>query len=104
MQGTCVLVFEGVNNTPYRITGNYDVYKNKCLYELKFKSEVSHEDFLQLACYLVIKNIKKGYLWNVKDGSIYTVKVPDKRSFLDKVIYTITKRSVPEYHPVFDMS
>ena len=104
VQGTCVLVFEGVNNTPYRITGNYDVYKNKCLYELKFKSEVSHEDFLQLACYLVIKNIKKGYLWNVKDGSIYTVKVPDKRSFLDKVIYTITKRSVPEYHPVFDMS
>ena len=97
VQGICTLSFRGYNGVPYMIKGCYDVFKNNSLYELKFKSAVEHKDFLQLACYLVMKNIKKGYLWNIQDGSLYCVRVPDKKSFLDKVVYTITKRSVSRY-------
>ena len=73
------------------LSGRIDVLKNGMIYELKFVNSLSHEYFLQLACYLVAMNIEKGILWNVRTNQMFEVEVPDKKKFLSSVIKTVTK-------------
>lgn len=73
------------------LLGRIDVLKNGMIYELKFVNSLSHEHFLQLACYLVAMNIKKGILWNVRTNQMFEVEVPDKKKFLSSVIKAVTK-------------
>ena len=87
--GDNMLVFEG----------KYDVRKNDNIYELKFKSELGHEDFLQLACYLICTDTEKGILWNTKTGKKYEVSVDGKRKFLNAVVRCITKGAVTRFRP-----
>lgn len=87
--GDNMLVFEG----------KYDVRKNDNIYELKFKNELSHEDFLQLACYLICTDTEKGILWNTKTGKKYEVSVDGKRKFLNAVVRCITKGAVTRFRP-----
>lgn len=73
--------------------GRADVVKGGTVYELKFVSELGHEHFLQLACYMAALGLDRGVLWNVRDGSRYAVSVPDMPRFLGAVARTITKGS-----------
>lgn len=73
------------------LSGRIDVLKNGMIYELKFVNSLSHEYFLQLACYLVAMNIEKGILWNVRTNQMFEVEVPDKKKFLSSVIKAVTK-------------
>lgn len=78
-------------------SGRCDVIKNDIIYELKFKSSLAHEDFLQLSCYLVAMEKEKGILWNVKTNEKYVVSVPDRKSFMNAVVNCITKGYVKEW-------
>ena len=40
--------------------------KDNTVYELKFVNELTHEHFLQCACYIIALNLKKGVLWNTR--------------------------------------
>lgn len=80
------------------IAGGFaDVVKDGIVYELKFVSELSHEHFLQCACYIVALKLEKGILWNTRDNTAYEVKVPDKKKFLDAVANAITKNKITAY-------
>lgn len=81
----------------FSANGIADVVKDDVVYELKFVSELSHEHFLQCACYIVALNLKKGILWNVRDNTVYEIEVPDKKSFLDSVVNAITKNQIKTY-------
>ena len=98
VQRQCFMSFEAENGQIYDMDGRCDVVKNNMIYELKFVSELGHEHFLQLACYLVAQKMKKGILWNVKTNDKYEVTVPDRKKFMDAVIKTITKGCVKEYY------
>lgn len=81
------------------IAGGFaDVVKNGIVYELKFVSELSHEHFLQCACYIVALKLEKGILWNTRDNTAYEVRVPDKKKFLDAVANAITKNKITAYY------
>lgn len=81
------------------IAGGFaDVVKNGIVYELKFVSELSHEHFLQCACYIVALKLEKGILWNTRDNMAYEVRVSDKKKFLDAVANTITKNKITAYY------
>lgn len=82
------------------IRGRTDVIKNNVVYELKFVEELTHEHFLQCACYMVALHLKKGILWNTRDNTRYTIKIPHKTRFLDAVIRTITKGNIDKYYRV----
>lgn len=74
--------------------GRIDVEKDGIIWELKFKNEVGHEDFLQLAFYLVANNVPYGYLWNVKTNTRYKVYKPeDEKAFCEKLLSTTTKQT-----------
>ena len=77
-----------------------DVLKNETVYELKFVSELSHDHFLQCACYMVALNKEKGVLWNTRDNTLYEIRIPNKAAFLDAVARAATKRKLDRYyHP-----
>lgn len=78
--------------------GLADVVKDGVVYELKFVSELSHEHFLQCACYIVALKLEKGILWNTRDNTAYEISVPDKKKFLDAVTNAITKNKNTVYY------
>ena len=92
VQQDCSIQFKNKKeSTVVEIKGRIDVLKDGLIYELKFVDGLTHEHFLQLACYLVAFNIKKGILWNVKKNEMYEVTVPRRDTFLMQVLKTITK-------------
>lgn len=99
VQQKCKIVFR--NNDGYIsfvARGRCDVIKNNEVYELKFVNSLSHEHFLQCACYLVGLNLDTGYLWNVKTNEMHKISIPNKKLFLDAVAKTITKRLFKKYN------
>nr|WP_051527232.1 GxxExxY protein [[Eubacterium] cellulosolvens] len=82
----------------FSAVGYADVIKNKIIYELKYVSELTHEHFLQCACYVVAQKLKKGILWNTRTNDMYEILIPDKEKFLDCVAKTITKHQLEKYY------
>lgn len=75
----------------FNVKGYCDVLKDDSVYELKFVSELSRENFLQCACYMCALGVSTGYLWNIRTNDFYKISVPDRDLFLRRVVKTITK-------------
>ena len=78
--------------------GFADVVKDDTVYELKFVSELTHEHFLQCACYMTAMDLQKGILWNTRDNTLYGIEIPNRRAFLDAVTRAVTKGVMEAYH------
>ena len=96
----CMIPFsDKENGSKLFIAGGFaDVVKDDTVYELKFVSELSHEHFLQCACYVIALKLEKGILWNTRDNTAYEVRIPDKNRFLDAVANAITKNRIRTYN------
>ena len=68
------------------------------VYELKFVTEVTHEHFLQCACYMAAMKLKNGILWNTRDNSMFSIKIKNTKAFMDSVAKTITKGAIEKYY------
>lgn len=68
------------------------------IWELKFVSQLTHEHFLQLASYMTAYGTNEGYLFNVKNGEIWKVEIPDEKTFLNQLTKTVTKRKHTKFH------
>lgn len=77
--------------------GFADAVREETVYELKFVSELSHTHFLQCAVYMAALGLKKGILWNVRDNTMYRIKIPDRQAFLDAAVKAATKGVVKRY-------
>lgn len=86
------------NTKLFSAIGLADVVKNNTVYELKFVSELTHEHFLQCACYMIALNIEKGILWNTRNNEAFQITIPNKKAFLDNVTKTISKELISEYY------
>nr|WP_233750257.1 AAA family ATPase [Mycoplasmopsis agalactiae] len=92
VQEGCGLVFRNhLNNYEMRIFGLADVVKDDTVYELKFVSELSQNNFLQTAMYMFALNLDNGILWNVKNNIAYNIKIKNKDDFANKVALAISK-------------
>lgn len=100
VQRQCSLAFSKCyqGKTALEARGIADVVKDDTVYELKFISGVTHEHLLQCASYMVALGLKKGVLWNIKDGEMLGITIPDRRAFMDAVARTITKGRLTSYH------
>lgn len=87
------------NNGNYAFTmkGICDVLREKEVWELKFMSALQHENFLQCAGYMISLKKEIGYLWNVRDNSIYEIHIPDRQKFMNAVVRTVTKGAIYSY-------
>ena len=79
------------------ILGRIDVLKNGIIWEIKFVNELKMTDFLQCAMYMVSMNKKKGILWNTMNNEKYEITIPNKKKFLNSVVFAITKGEIKEY-------
>ena len=77
--------------------GIADVIKNDIVYELKYVYEVTHEHFLQCACYMIALGLKKGILYNTRNNMSYEIEIPDESAFLDAVSKAVTKNYLQKY-------
>ena len=71
--------------------------EDNVVYELKYVSQLSHENFLQCACYIIALGLKKGILWNTKDNSMFEITIPNVEDFLNATVRAITKNQIKEY-------
>ena len=78
--------------------GFADVVKDNIVYELKFVSELTHEHFLQCACYMVAMNLQKGILWNTRDNTSSEIEIPERKVFLNAVAKAVTKGAIENYY------
>lgn len=86
------------NAISFSAIGFADVVKNNIVYELKFVSELTHDHFLQCACYMIALKLDKGILWNTRNNTKYEITITDKKKFLDAITKTITKGTIVTYH------
>ena len=82
----------------FSAVGYADVVIDNVVYELKFVSEVTHEHFLQCACYMAAMKMKKGILWNTRDNSMYSIKIKSMKKFMDSISKAITKGAIQKYY------
>lgn len=84
--------------TVFSARGLADAVKDGIVYELKFVYELSHENFLQCACYMIALNLEKGILWNTRKNEIFEIEIPDRAEFMDCVANTVTKGYLDAYY------
>ncbi len=99
-QVECQIDFTDQENGEVKFSarGFADVVKDNIVYELKFVSELTHEHFLQCACYMVAMNLHKGILWNTRDNTSYEIEIPERKAFLNAVAKTVTKGVIENYY------
>lgn len=97
-QVSCSIMVSDRMNQAFVIDGMADVIHDSVVYELKFVSELSHTHFLQTAMYMAARFLSQGVLWNVRTGEMYSIRIRDRQSFLDKAVYAATKGCVQTYY------
>lgn len=99
-QQICEIQFAEKRNGDFAFSavGYADVIKENTIYELKFVAELNHEHFLQCACYVVARKLKRGILWNTRTNEMYEILIPNRNVFLDTVVKTITKHQIVKYY------
>lgn len=103
VQRPCSITFSSFSGRGlFTADGLIDVWhmdddNNEVPVELKFVSELSHTHFLQCACYVAATGAPYGILWNVRDDSVWEVRIPDRWSFMDAVACAVTKGDVKRY-------
>lgn len=100
VQVDCKIKFkqEKLSTVEFAAIGYADVVKNNVVYKLKFVTEVSHEDFLQCACYMIALKLKKGVLLNTKNNQMFEIKIQNEKKFMNAVVNTITKGKIKKYY------
>ena len=100
VQVACQIDFSDQENgeVKFSVRGFADVIKDNIVYELKFVSELTHEHFLQCACYMIAMNLKRGILWNTRDNTSYEIEIPERKAFLNAVTKAITKGVIQNYY------
>lgn len=99
-QVECRIDFGGRGNGEVKFSarGFADAVKDNIVYELKFVSELTHEHFLQCACYMAAMNLQKGILWNTRDNTSYEIEIPERKAFLNAVVKAVTKGVIEDYY------
>lgn len=99
-QVECWIDFGGRENGEVKFSarGFADAVKDNIVYELKFVSELTHEHFLQCACYMVAMNLQKGILWNTRDNTSYKIEISERKAFLNAVVKAVTKGVIEDYY------
>jgi len=99
VQVRCDISFENrAGRQLFSASGFCDVLKDNKIYELKFVSQLTHEHFLQCACYMTALKKETGILWNVRTNEMYKIRIDKKKKFLNAVTKAVTKGALTEYH------
>lgn len=100
VQEDCIISFLDEGGAVVNIVGRADVVKDNIVYELKFVSDLSHDNFLQTAAYMVAMRLRKGILWNTRNNEMYEITIPDRKAFLEAMVRCVTKGSTEHYYPL----
>ena len=99
VQQYCQIDFAADKNRSraFSAIGHADLVRDNTVYALRFTSRLSHEDFLECACYMIGLGVSKGVVWNVRDNAMFSVEIPDRKRYLDAVARAVTKQAIAAY-------
>ena len=99
VQQYCQIDFAADKNRSraFSAIGHADLVRDNTVYTLRFTSRLSHEDFLECACYMIGLGVPKGVVWNVRDNAMFSVEIPDRKRYLDAVAKAVTKQAIAAY-------
>jgi hypothetical protein len=78
-----------INMSGKILKGVADAVQDGVVYELKFVSELSHEHFLQCACYAIAMGLDYGILWNIRTNERWKVSIINREQFKNQVLDTV---------------
>ena len=79
------------------LKGLTDAIKDDIIYEIKFIHDVSYENFLQVASYMLALDYEVGRIWNIRTNEIFEVRIKDKDELLKNIIRCVTKGTIQEF-------
>ena len=99
VQQYCQIDFAAGKNRSkaFSAIGHADLVRGDTVYTLRFTSRLSHEDYLECACYMIGLGVSRGVVWNVRDNAMFSVEIPDRKRYLDAVAKAVTKQKIPAY-------
>ena len=99
VQQYCQIDFAAGKNRAkaFSAVGYADLVRGNTVYTLRFSSRLSHEVFLECACYMIALGVSEGVVWNVRDNAMFSVEIPDRKRFLGAVAKTVTKHKIRAY-------
>ena len=91
VQQYCQIDFAADKNRSraFSAIGHADLVRDNTVYALRFTSRLSHEDFLECACYMIGLGVSKGVVWNVRDNAMFSVEIPDRKGRSPRILLEI---------------
>lgn len=99
VQKLSIMDFSTYSEQPVLAIGLADVVKDGIVYELKFVSDLTHEHFLQCACYVIALKLEKGILWNTRTNRMFEISIRDRERFFRTVLSTIQNQETTKKQP-----
>lgn len=81
----------------FTAVGFADIVKDDTVYMLQYTNAMSHETYLECACYMFGLGLECGIVWNIYDNSKYKIHIPNKKKFMNAVAKAATKGALQKF-------
>ena len=81
----------------FTAVGFADIVQDDTVYMLHYMKAVTHETYLECACYMYGLGLDSGVVWNIYDNTQYEIHIPDKEKFMNAVAKAATKGALRRF-------
>ena len=81
----------------FTAVGFADIVQDDTVYMLHYMKAVTHETYLECACYMYGLGLDRGVVWNIYDNTQYEIHIPDKEKFMNAVAKAVTKGALQRF-------
>lgn len=81
----------------FTAVGFADIVKDDTVYMLRYTKAMTHETYLECACYMFGLGLEYGVVWNIHDNTQYEIYIPDKKQFMNAVAKAATKGALQKF-------
>lgn len=85
------LKFTKRNRPLFEAQGYAHAIKDDIVYHLVYTDEITHEQYLEAACYMLGTNHDRCIIWNTKTNTLAKITVNDDTKFINQVLKTASK-------------
>lgn len=82
----------------FNAVGLADVVQDDVAYYLRFADALTHENFLECACYMFALGVTQGTIWNIRDNTKYDIQISNYDKFINAVTNAVSKGAMKKYN------
>lgn len=81
----------------FSAVGFADIIQNDTVYMLHYTQTMTHEAYLECACYMYALGLDYGIVWNIQDNTQYEIYISNKEQFMNTVATAATKGAITKF-------